>query len=920
MLWRSNSKKNRTADRDDALDNKENPAGSANPKSAVVPASKRSQDSSSSERDEMLAQMSENEEARKVLEKIQGLRSSVNQLREQSVVDPIAGSADQKNTAIDEQQIRAAEQAVLKSAEEDARAARLQEEEDKRRQLQAAEEQRKALEAQERAARISAEAEQKRQEALEAERRAKEVSRKKALATMEAERKIREEAERKRKNDAENQTDNLSSGMASPEERAAFFAESEASSIPPEEQLKSMAESLQDQQNQQDVLFDAISKVTEEHTEQLQGSQMTKVRELADAQKEAIEEQKLRAQIQQLKAAQEKARAEAALRGKREQALHRAEEKLRRKEEVRQRRLERLARKRAEKARKLEAREQHKQEKRRIAEAKAKLEKQSRIDAKMGGGIVNVQGVKIETEVNKERKFSIRDFFGIRSKAEKQAASEEEQARLAEERMARQQEARSIVHFRSIRRQAAYRKSRFGQKMDSIKRYSEEHKQGMLLVFAVAMLTIVAAAGVLNYYRVYEYSYNGQTLGLVKEKDDVLQITDLVQTALTKDKDMKVIMDAKDDISFKWKLEFGGAQIDDSEQVLKRLTYMGDLKVKATAFYINGKKVGAVQDRDTADAVLKDISDKYTTDSDKVEIESVRFIENLDVKTSSIDLQNLYSEEEMVNILSTSGEKETLHKIVAGDTLHSIAEQYDVSEKQLLADNDGIDSKKLVVGNTLVVKQQAPLLTYEIVEKVTYDKTIKHKTEKKKSSKLYKGTTETKQKGSDGVEEVTARITTQNGEKISEKDLSSTTKKKAVTEVLLVGTKKRPPTIGSGEYIWPLKSDFTRTSGFGTRWGRMHKGIDLAVSVGTTVYAADGGTVIEAQYSGSYGNVVMIDHKNGQETRYAHNSQLLVKKGDKVYQGQAIAKSGNTGRSTGPHLHFEIRVNGEPKNPLNYLP
>ena len=145
-------------------------------------------------------------------------------------------------------------------------------------------------------------------------------------------------------------------------------------------------------------------------------------------------------------------------------------------------------------------------------------------------------------------------------------------------------------------------------------------------------------------------------------------------------------------------------------------------------------------------------------------------------------------------------------------------------------------------------------------------------------------------------------------------------KEEPVTEVVLVGTKERPPTVGSGKYIWPLKDSFTKTSGFGSRWGRQHKGIDLAVSVGTTVYAADGGTVVEAQYSGSYGNVVMIDHQNGQETRYAHNSKLLVKKGDKVYQGQPIAKSGNTGRSTGPHVHFEIRFNGEPRNPLNYLP
>ena len=440
------------------------------------------------------------------------------------------------------------------------------------------------------------------------------------------------------------------------------------------------------------------------------------------------------------------------------------------------------------------------------------------------------------------------------------------------------------------------------------------------MVFAIAMMVVMGAAGVLNYCTAYEYSYNGQKLGLVKEKDDVLQITDLVQGALTEEKNMKIVIDAKDDITFHRKLALDESQIDNSEQVLKRLTYMGDLKVKATGIYVDGKKIGAVQDRKTAEKALKDVADKYTKEGDNIEVESVRFLEKVDIKTANTDLEDLHSEEEMVDLLCTSGEKETVHKVVAGDTLHSIAKKYDVWEDQLLADNKGINSKKLELGSNIIVKQQAPVLTYEVVEKITYDKVIEHKVEEQKSADIYEGMTETQQAGSDGLSEITARVTLQNGKKVEEEDLVTTVKEEPVTEVVLVGTKERPPTVGSGKYIWPLKDSFTQSSGFGSRWGRQHKGIDLAVSVGTTVYAADGGTVVEAQYSGSYGNVVMIDHQNGQETRYAHNSKLLVKKGDKVYQGQPIAKSGNTGRSTGPHVHFEIRFNGEPRNPLNYLP
>jgi murein DD-endopeptidase MepM/ murein hydrolase activator NlpD len=912
-------------------------------------------------RKEMLAQMAESEEGRAMLKKLQGLRSSMDSLKKQQAGDPIGaaqrveqqihgqqplqnvqfvqkgkssempgapGAQSGVTHAADKKEIRAAEQAVIKGLQEDMQKKQRREEEARKRQLQIEAEHQKALEAEKRAAKISEEAERKRLEALEAEKKAKEVARKKALEAMEAERKAREEAEKHKIGSVHKvgsvpvkSTVGEATDMASPEEKAAFFGET--AKIPEEtkkEQLESLKENLQHQQKRQEKVFDAISSIAGKHTEKLSESQKAKVEELVQAQEQVSQEQKLRLQMQQLKTAQEKAKAEAVIRTRAERARLKAEEKQRHKEEVRKHRLEKVARKRAEKARKLEAKERHKQEKRRLADAKARLEEQSKADAEMGGGIVNVQGVQIKTKVNKHPTYLLRDLLGIKSKAEKQASTEEEQTKLAEERQERQEKARAAAYLRSIQRKATYEKSRLGQKLERLKRYSEDHKKGMLMVFAIAMMGVMGAAGVLNYCTAYEYSYNGQKLGLVKEKDDVLQITDLVQGALTEEKNMKIVIDAKDDITFHRKLALDESQIDNSEQVLKRLTYMGDLKVKATGIYVDGKKIGAVQDRKTAEKALKDVADKYTKQGDNIEVESVRFLEKVDIKTANTDLEDLHSEEEMVDLLCTSGEKETVHKVVAGDTLHSIAKKYDVWEDQLLADNKGINSKKLEVGSNIIVKQQAPVLTYEVVEKITYDKVIEHKVEEQKSADIYEGMTETQQAGSDGLSEITARVTLQNGKKVEEEDLVTTVKEEPVTEVVLVGTKERPPTVGSGKYIWPLKDSFTQTSGFGSRWGRQHKGIDLAVSVGTTVYAADGGTVVEAQYSGSYGNVVMIDHQNGQETRYAHNSKLLVKKGDKVYQGQPIAKSGNTGRSTGPHVHFEIRFNGEPRNPLNYLP
>ncbi len=124
----------------------------------------------------------------------------------------------------------------------------------------------------------------------------------------------------------------------------------------------------------------------------------------------------------------------------------------------------------------------------------------------------------------------------------------------------------------------------------------------------------------------------------------------------------------------------------------------------------------------------------------------------------------------------------------------------------------------------------------------------------------------------------------------------------------------------SAAYIWPAKG--VLTSGYGWRWGRMHKGIDIASSTGTPIYAAADGVVTKASWNrGGYGKLVEMRHRNGTITRYAHNSKILVKAGQQVRQGKTIALMGSTGFSTGPHLHFEIRPAGKGAiNPIAYLP
>ncbi|MDY2680391.1 MAG: peptidoglycan DD-metalloendopeptidase family protein [Lentihominibacter sp.] len=875
MFWRDNEGKNQT-------DNKASESGTVTRQTMS--------------REEFLA---EDAEAKKVYDEIMNLRKSVETLR--SADSPVSetetegdsGRGGTGGTYLEEtEEVIAAKQAIIDRARMDAEKARKEREEIRLRELQRRAEEQKVIESEKQAAMAAEEAEKKRLEAIEAEKKAKEISRKKALGDMEAEL-LAQKAEL--------------SHTATDEEMADFFDEKEED--PDLSSLELAKLELLKAQKHQDKVLDVMSTLTEKSTEKMAVEQQQKLSQQQMLLQE--EQQKLNNLIEQQKHERlkraEKAQAEKQIREQKARIERiKKEEKARKKKEDKESRhkeKERLRRQKREEA------------------EKEKLEKARRIaEAELGGGVVNVHNMKINTRLKSVARFSWRDILGIASKKEKNARSEDERNALKDEREKRREEARAAADLMAKKRIENYEKSLVGRKLRRFKDFCEKYKAGLLTLFAIVLMAGVGTAGVINYCTAYEYSYNGKTLGLVKSKADVLEITDLVQGALTKEKDMKVIIDARDDISFKRVPALGGVKIDTSEEVLKRLTYMGDLNVKAYGIYVNGKKAGAVENKEIAADVLQEIKDRYSTGMEGAEIEEAVFIEKVKVQQSNTDLQDISTKDEMVEKLCTSGRKETLHKVVPGDTLADIAKLYTVSENDILKDNPDIDPKKLVVGSTIVIKQNAPIITAKITELVTYDEKIEYKVIKKDDDDIYEGDKEVTQKGKDGSREVTARIVSVNGEQIEETELVTTVTKEPVNKIIHVGTKERPPTVGSGKFIWPLDGGYTVTSEFGQRWGRLHAGLDLGCPVGSNVRAADGGTVTQAGYHGSYGYLVVIDHQNGMETYYAHNSQLLVNVGDKVYQGQHIAESGNTGRSTGPHCHFEIHVNGSAVNPRTYLP
>ena len=214
--------------------------------------------------------------------------------------------------------------------------------------------------------------------------------------------------------------------------------------------------------------------------------------------------------------------------------------------------------------------------------------------------------------------------------------------------------------------------------------------------------------------------------------------------------------------------------------------------------------------------------------------------------------------------------------------------------------------------------QEEPVLLVQSSIECEGEEEIAFETETKNDASLYVGNNKIIQKGANGLKYVKYSAVKINGKETERTVISEEIIRKPIKQIESVGTKPTPSPVGTGDFAKPTSG--TLTSKFGTRWNREHAGIDVGASNGTLIYAADNGRVTYSEYnSGGYGYMIKIDHGNGYETYYAHCSELLVKEGAVVGKGDPIAKVGNTGRSTGPHLHFEIRKNDEPQNPLKYV-
>ncbi|MEG2785594.1 MAG: peptidoglycan DD-metalloendopeptidase family protein [Anaerovoracaceae bacterium] len=442
-------------------------------------------------------------------------------------------------------------------------------------------------------------------------------------------------------------------------------------------------------------------------------------------------------------------------------------------------------------------------------------------------------------------------------------------------------------------------------------------RKSYLTHFAGVILIAIAVGALFDYATAFEYSYNGRVLGYVRNQEDVTKVLSLVSKELSEEYKSKITIEEDRNIAFRNVVSLN-RDIDDIDTVLKRLTYMSDMQARAAAIICDGKVEAIVETREIAKDVLETVQAQFLTESSRTKYEKVGFAEDISIKAINTKLANISSIYSAKKKIMTGGVGETVYRVKSGDTVSGICKDFDISQKDLKKMNKKLNVNMIHIGQKILISRAVPSLTVQTTEVSTYAEAVNYKTKYKKTKKLYKGETSVSRSGKNGKQVVTARIVRNNGNIVDKEVLEKEVIKKPVSKIVLKGTRKLPPKEGTGSFIVPV-SGYTLTSNFGYRWGRLHEGVDLACGTGTTIRASDGGTVSFAGWYYGYGYMVEISHGGGIVTRYGHCNTLDVSSGDKVYQGQKIAEVGNTGNSYGSHCHFEVRKNGSPVDPFNYI-
>mgnify|MGYP002510999217 CR=1 FL=1 len=434
----------------------------------------------------------------------------------------------------------------------------------------------------------------------------------------------------------------------------------------------------------------------------------------------------------------------------------------------------------------------------------------------------------------------------------------------------------------------------------------------------VTLLAVVVGAVFFNstYTRAYALNVDGQEIGVVSSEDDLKAIVSNVESRASDILGESYNYDAEK-ISVT-PVFVTPDELSDTAVVEETLFEDVGALVQAYGLRVDGNELGYAATEQELQDLLKEAAAPYLTE-DTIGYD---FVEDVEVYPVELPSNTQYDLEKIRATLSEFRVEQSTYVVKKGDTFNAIAYSLDMWPIELSVLNPDVMVDKLWVDQELIIQEAVPFLSVQNTTDETYEETVPSPVEYIETADLYVGDTKIKEQGEDGLQRVNAHVTYVNGVEVDREILTTETLKEPTTTYAYTGTTPRPVTASNGYFIWPVRG--TITSNFGGRnlWGRydFHLGLDIACRTGTSIKAADGGTVIKSGWNGSYGKLVAIRHDNGYVTYYAHNSELLVSVGQKVYQGQIIARAGATGNASGPHCHFEVRINNTSVNPRNYLP
>lgn len=368
--------------------------------------------------------------------------------------------------------------------------------------------------------------------------------------------------------------------------------------------------------------------------------------------------------------------------------------------------------------------------------------------------------------------------------------------------------------------------------------------------------------------------------------------------------------------------------------------------VSACGIYINGEFVCATNSEADAMNAFDEILEPYKLKRSNKNA-TVAFVEEISYVQSFYPEKNIITADKVKDKITSLKKGTQYYTVSNGDTISGIAAKHNISLSDFYDMNPDIkENSTIYVGERVVVANKVKYVHVKVMKTEKRKIWIDYETETKETKDLYKGQTKTVQKGVKGIDRLTEMVTYIDGVKTYSTLVSRETLREPVNKIVQKGTKavvtypSRPgysnyisgngnTSYNGGKLSWPTSGAYVISSyyGYRTLYGRssFHGGVDIirsgGNSTGLPVLAAAGGTVVSYTTTGSYGYSVLIDHGNGLKTRYAHMTpgSVSVRAGSKVSAGQQVGRIGSSGFVTGPHLHFEVIINGSRVNPLPYI-